>query len=49
MKKYNSVMYTILLSNCLSISELPLKNRSDRWWDMFWKAFALSEAKERVR
>ena len=45
MKKFNSVVYTLLLANSLSINELPLNNRSSKWWDMFWYYLGLDEAK----
>ncbi len=45
MKKLNSAEYTAILAEGLTISELPLKNRSDRWWDMFWYYRGLTESK----
>lgn len=46
MKRFNSVIYAVLLASNLSIFELPLNNRTDVWWDMFWNYYGLTEAKE---
>lgn len=44
----NSVICTLNLAQALSIDELPLENRSDRWWDEFWHRYGLQEA-QRIR
>ncbi len=36
MKKFNSVLHAVRLTNVLSIEEMPFAGRSDRWFDMFW-------------
>lgn len=44
----NGIICVVNLSQALSINELPLENRSDRWWDEFWQLYGLQEA-QRVR
>lgn len=45
MKTNNSVTCALNLAKALEIDELPLNDRSDKWWDMFWKQLGLEEAK----
>lgn len=46
MKKYNSAYCAVSLSAGLSMDELPLENRSDKWWDLFWYYFGITKAQE---
>lgn len=48
MKKFNSAKYAALLAEGLTEAELPLSDRSNKWWDMFWYYVAVDEA-EKVR
>lgn len=49
MKKYNSVTCVLSLARALPMHELPLENRTDRWWDMFWHAVAVDKAMQLKR
>lgn len=42
--KTDGVICVVNLAQALSINELPLENRSDRWWDEFWRFYGLQEA-----
>lgn len=44
MKQFNSAFYTAVLAKGLSSEELPLSERSDRWWDLFWHYVGIDEA-----
>ena len=44
MKKQSSAYLIAELAEGLTITELPLTERTDRWWDMFWFYIELSEA-----
>lgn len=46
--KTDGVICIVNLAQALSINELSLENRSDRWWDEFWQLYGLQEA-QRVR
>ena len=46
MKKQSSALYAVCLAGVLSISELPLENRSDTWWDMFWHGWGVESARQ---
>lgn len=46
--KTNGVICIVNLAQALSINELSLENRSDRWWDEFWRLYGLQET-QRVR
>lgn len=48
MKINDSVTCALSLAAVLGIDELPLNNRSDQWWDKFWKRLGLEEA-ERIK
>lgn len=48
MKMFNSAKYAALLAEGLTENELPLSNRSVKWWDMFWHYIAVDEA-QRLR
>lgn len=45
MKYKDSINCVLSLARALSIDELPLNNRTDKWWDSFWERFGLEEAK----
>lgn len=48
MKKKSSAENVALLARGLAIEEMPLENRSDMWWDIFWTAIGKAEA-ERLK
>lgn len=44
MKLMNSALFMATLTEGLGIYDLPLRNRSERWGDMFWHYVGLAEA-----
>ncbi|MDE6585670.1 MAG: hypothetical protein K2K80_03220 [Clostridia bacterium] len=46
--KAKSVICAVSLAEGLSIDDMPFENRSDEWWDEFWRVMGLREA-QRIR
>lgn len=46
MKKHNSAYIVATLAESLETDALPLADRSDRWWDMFWYYVHIAEAQK---
>ena len=44
----DSVAYAVYLADYLSIPDMPLENRSDKWWDKFWSYMGLKKVR-RIR
>ncbi len=44
MKAMNSAKYAVCLTAILPLYDDHFKNRSDEWWDRFWREFGLNEA-----
>lgn len=45
MNDTKSAKVVAALAGSLPLHDLPFDNRSDEWWDAFWREFGMAQAK----
>ena len=45
MNDTKSAKVVATLAESLPLRDLPFNNRSDKWWDAFWRVFGINQAR----